>query len=36
MRTYYGGVPDVIQISEHRFVDRKVLNLFTGLMLISW
>ncbi|KAJ7176233.1 hypothetical protein C8R43DRAFT_943027 [Mycena crocata] len=35
-RTYYAGVPDAIQVGEHQFVERQVLNLFVGLMLISW
>jgi hypothetical protein len=35
-RTYYGGVPEVVQVSEHHFIDWKVLDLFTGLMLLSW
>lgn len=35
-RTYYEGVPDVIQVGEHQFVEREVQNLFTGLMLLSW
>ena len=34
--TYYEGIPDVIKVSEHQFVEREVLNLFTGLMLLSW
>lgn len=36
MRTYYDGIPDVIEVGEHQFVEREVLNLFTGLMLLSW
>ncbi|KAF8867685.1 hypothetical protein BD779DRAFT_1408333, partial [Infundibulicybe gibba] len=36
LRTYYGGVPDIIQIGEHQFVEQAVLNLFTGMMLVSW
>ena len=36
VRTYYEGVPDVIKVGDHQFVEREVLNLFTGLMLISW
>jgi hypothetical protein len=30
------GVPDVIEVGEHQFVEWEVLNLFMGLMLISW
>ena len=36
MRTYYDGIPDVIEVGEHQFVEHEVLNLFTGLMLLSW
>ncbi|TFK45431.1 hypothetical protein OE88DRAFT_1721508 [Heliocybe sulcata] len=36
IRTYYQGVPQVIQVGEHQYVEREVLNLFVGLMLISW
>ncbi|KAH9856809.1 hypothetical protein C2E23DRAFT_866135 [Lenzites betulinus] len=35
-RTYYGGVPDVIQVAEHTFVERRVLELFKTLSLLSW
>jgi hypothetical protein len=36
MRTYYRGVPDVVHVGDHQFIERKVLNLFVGLMLNSW
>jgi hypothetical protein len=36
VRTYYRGVPDVLEVGDHQFAEREVLNLFTGLMLISW
>ncbi|KAJ7602958.1 hypothetical protein DFH06DRAFT_1257773 [Mycena polygramma] len=36
IRTYYPGVPDAIQVAEHHYVEREVLSLFIGLMLISW
>lgn len=36
VRTYYGGIPDVVQVGDHQFVERVVLNLFIGLMLNSW
>ncbi|KAF7372143.1 hypothetical protein MVEN_00073200 [Mycena venus] len=34
--TYYQGVPDAIQVGAHQYVEREVLSLFVGLMLISW
>lgn len=36
VRTYYKGIPDVLEVGDHQFVEREVLSLFTGLMLISW
>src|SRR5882762_1867891 len=36
-RSYYDqDIPDIIQASEHRFVERKVINLWVTLMLVSW
>ena len=36
MRTYYASLPDVIQVAEHTFVERRVLELFKTLSLLSW
>ncbi|KAF8869217.1 hypothetical protein CPB84DRAFT_1694640, partial [Gymnopilus junonius] len=36
VRTYYAGVPDVIEIGKHQFILRDVANMFLNLMLISW
>ncbi|EIW53439.1 uncharacterized protein TRAVEDRAFT_174254 [Trametes versicolor FP-101664 SS1] len=35
-RIYYAGIPDIIQVAEHTFVERRVLELFTTLSLLSW
>ncbi|KAF7324005.1 hypothetical protein MKEN_00622500 [Mycena kentingensis (nom. inval.)] len=35
-RTYYDDIPDAIQVAEHHYVERGVLDLFINLMLISW
>lgn len=36
-RTYYGtGIPDIIQVGEHQFVERKVIELWITLMVVSW
>lgn len=35
-RTYYGGVPDLIQVGEHQFIEKRVVNLFIGMMLVAW
>ena len=34
--TYYGGVPDIIQVGEHQFIEKRVLNLFIRMMLVAW
>jgi hypothetical protein len=31
-RTYYGGVPNIIQISEHQFVERPMIEMWLALM----
>jgi hypothetical protein len=36
VRNYYNEIPDAIQVGEHQYVERTVLNLFINLMLISW
>jgi hypothetical protein len=35
-RTYYGGIPDLIQVGEHQFIEKRVINLFIGMMLVAW
>lgn len=35
-RVYYGGIPDIIQVGEHQFVERKVVELWVTLMVVSW
>jgi hypothetical protein len=36
MRTYYDGIPDVIQVGEHQFAERRLIQLWITLMLVSW
>jgi hypothetical protein len=36
VRTHYDGVPDVIQVGEHQFVERRVIELWRELMLVAW
>jgi hypothetical protein len=36
IHTYYAAIPGAIQVREPQFVEREVLSLFIGLMLISW
>lgn len=35
-RTYYNGIPDVIQIGEHQFAEKRLIQLWITLMLVSW
>ncbi|KAF6742941.1 hypothetical protein DFP72DRAFT_829203 [Ephemerocybe angulata] len=35
-RHYYSGVPEVIDIGKHHFIERDVAALFLNLMLVSW
>jgi hypothetical protein len=35
-RVYYDTIPEIIQVGEHQFVERKVINMFITLMLVSW
>lgn len=32
IRTYYGDIPDIVQISEHQFVERQVIEMWLALM----
>ena len=36
MRIYYDDIPDVLQVEEHQFVERQVVQHWINLMLISW
>lgn len=35
-RHYYKGVPDVLQVGEHQFVETRVIELWIALMGTSW
>lgn len=35
-RVYYDTVPEIIQVGEHQFVERRVIDMFITLMLVSW
>jgi len=35
-RTYYGGVPDVIQVAKHYFIESAVLELFVNCRVFGW
>lgn len=35
-RKYYNAVPDVIQIGEHQFAEKRLIQLWITLMLVSW
>lgn len=36
IRNYYSGIPDILQVAEHQFVERKLVNLWITLMVVSW
>ncbi|KAJ7226864.1 hypothetical protein GGX14DRAFT_627313 [Mycena pura] len=36
MRTYYPGVPDLIQVGEHQFAELKLVNMWISSMLLGW
>ncbi|KAI1782053.1 hypothetical protein LXA43DRAFT_1151824 [Ganoderma leucocontextum] len=36
VRTYYAGIPDAIQVAEHTYIERRVLELFNSLTLFAW
>ncbi|KAJ7205836.1 hypothetical protein GGX14DRAFT_644475 [Mycena pura] len=36
MRTYYGDTPRYLQIGEHQLAERKLVGLWTSLMLVAW
>lgn len=31
-RMYYGGISDIIQVGEHQFVERQVIQMWMSLM----
>lgn len=36
LRTYYGGVPHVIQVAQHFFMESPLLELFSNGMVFGW
>ncbi|KAJ7454472.1 hypothetical protein FB451DRAFT_1280048 [Mycena latifolia] len=36
LRTYYGGVPDVVQVAQHFFIESALLELFANNMVFGW
>ncbi|KAJ6505310.1 hypothetical protein C8R45DRAFT_1091049 [Mycena sanguinolenta] len=36
IRTYYAGVPELIQVREHQFAELKLVNMWTSSMLLGW
>ena len=34
--TYYPGVPGLLQVGEHQFVEKALVNLWVDLMLTAW
>jgi hypothetical protein len=36
VRHYYSGIPNILQVAEHQFVEKKLVNLWIMLMVVSW
>lgn len=36
VRVYYSGIPEIIEVAKHSFVERRVLELFRSLALFAW
>ncbi|KAJ7626185.1 hypothetical protein FB45DRAFT_1085094, partial [Roridomyces roridus] len=36
LRTYYGGVPHVVQVAQHFFMESPLLELFGNGMVFGW
>ncbi|KAF7332740.1 hypothetical protein MKEN_00157500 [Mycena kentingensis (nom. inval.)] len=36
VRSYYDGIPDFLQIGAHQFVERRLVGLWTSMMLLAW
>jgi hypothetical protein len=35
-RTYYGGVPEILQVAQHFFFESALLELFATAMVFGW
>jgi hypothetical protein len=35
-RIYYDNLPDIIQVGEHQFVERKLIDVWISMMLLAW
>ncbi|PPQ83677.1 hypothetical protein CVT26_006236 [Gymnopilus dilepis] len=36
VRTYYHGIPDYLQVSEHHFVEQRLVRLWVSMLLLGW
>ena len=36
VRSFYGGIPDFLQVGEHQFVARKLVEMWVNMMLVRW
>ena len=36
VRTYYDGIPLIIQVGEHQFAEKRLIQLWITMMLVSW
>ncbi|KAH6901611.1 hypothetical protein BKA70DRAFT_1435986 [Coprinopsis sp. MPI-PUGE-AT-0042] len=35
-RTYYAGIPDILQVGEHQFAEVRLINSWISLMVTAW
>jgi CxC5 like cysteine cluster associated with KDZ transposases len=35
-RIYYDGLPNIVQIGEHQFAERQLINMWILMMVLSW
>jgi hypothetical protein len=36
VRSFYGGIPDFLQVGEHQFMARKLVEMWVNMMLVGW
>ena len=36
VRTYYNEIPSIIQVGEHQFAEKRLIQLWITMMLVSW
>jgi hypothetical protein len=36
VRSFYGGIPDFLQVGDHQFVARRLAEMWVNMMLLGW